>query len=199
IPLGLSLCACLLIPVVGFFAFFWAEGKPAPLRVVDVVYFYFIIGMAYFSFSLITYVKKRRPKFSFPLYVKIPLYGMLIFILVSRTNTPKIRLDNDGRGINYNDVVLFVTNTNNITAAYTDVFSGKAAAYSKEMEARHEFLKNSKGDTCMIDTIQNIPRTIAYYDQDRSVYVIDLMTWFYNKKYIGVKGRKGPLVPLDQQ
>ncbi len=161
----LSLLASLIIPVIGLFVCYWAEGEYPPLRTVNVTYFYFVTGMMYFSFSLLSAIKKRYPDFSLPVYVKIPVYILLVFILFFRTN--------------------------NITVSYRDITSGTAAAYDKERTARHEFLTTFKGDSCIIDSIKNIPVSLFFSElpRDKTSW-INISFWeYYHKKYIGIKGR----------
>lgn len=161
----LSLLASVSIPVIGLFVCFYAEGEFPPLRTVNVSYYYFVAGMMYFSISLLATIKKRYPDFALPVYIKLPVYLILIFILVFRTN--------------------------NISVAYKDITSGTAAAYDKERTARHEFLTNFKGDSCMIDSIKNIPNTLFFAElpRDPKSWINTSYAEYYHKKYIGIKGR----------
>ncbi len=162
----LSLLASIAIPVIGLFVCFWAEGEFPPLRTVNVSYFYFVAGMMYFSVSLLASVKKRYPDFILPFYVKIPIYFILVFILVFRTN--------------------------NISVAYKDITSGTAAAYNKERIVRHEIISTGKNDTCMVDSIKNIPLTLFFAElpRDKKNWINTSYAEYYHKKYIGIKGRQ---------
>ena len=112
VPPLLSLLACLLIPFLGLVGCYWAHGARPVARTVNVIYFYFEIGMMYFSFSSLKYIMKKYPGFRVPAYIKIPL--ILIF--------------------------LFIFRINNISLAYRDIALGGVSAYNKERIARDEFL-----------------------------------------------------------
>jgi hypothetical protein len=162
----ITFTACLAIPVIGLFICFWAEGEYPPLRALNVSYFYFIAGMMYFSFSLIGRIKKRYPDFKFPGYIKLPLYAVLVYLLVFRTN--------------------------NIRVAYKEIISGTASAYDKEEVKRHEFLTSYKGDSCMIDSIRDIPTSLVFVElpRDKNSWINTSFREYYHKKYIGIKGRE---------
>ena len=116
IPWWVSLIACLLVPITGFFLLFWAQGTVPPLRTVNVIYFYFVVGMIYFSLSSIAAIKKRYPDFTLPVYFKLCVYLILVFVLFFRGNPAE-------RG-KHQSVWLKTFRTNNITAAYSDIISG---------------------------------------------------------------------------
>ncbi|HXP50243.1 MAG TPA: hypothetical protein VN922_09830, partial [Bacteroidia bacterium] len=184
IPPWFSLIACLLIPVIGMFLLFWAEGQFPPLRSVNVIFFYFITAMLYFFLSLISYIKKRFPDFTLPAYIKLPAYFMLVFVLAFRTN--------------------------NISVAYKDITSGIASEYNREQTERFEFLTNFKGDSCTIDSIRHVPYSFSFFELPQDFrckktegdennittdaqYFYRMRTSFYryyHKRYIGIKGRK---------
>jgi hypothetical protein len=175
IPWWISLIACLFIPIIGFFLLFWAQGTVPPLRTVNVIYFYFVLGMIYFSLSTIAEIKKRYPDFCFPAYFKLSTYFILVFALFFRGNPTESR--------KRQSIWKRAMKTNNITAAYADIISGTAAAYSKERNERDTYLRNCKGDTCMIDSIRNIPNTIYFIEFPNDSWYSD----YYSKKYIGYK------------
>src|ERR1700739_2396935 len=104
VPPLLCLTACLFIPFIGLIGCYWAQGVRPVARTVNVIYFYFIIGMMYFSFSSLKYIMKKYPGFSIPVFIKIPL--VLVF--------------------------LFIFRINNISLAYRDIVLGGASAYNKE-------------------------------------------------------------------
>ncbi|HXP50363.1 MAG TPA: hypothetical protein VN922_10430, partial [Bacteroidia bacterium] len=73
IPPGFSVMACLTIPVIGSFVHFWATGFRPAQRTIDLFYFYFIAGIMYSLFSVISRIKKQNPNFKIPSYVKFPV------------------------------------------------------------------------------------------------------------------------------
>jgi hypothetical protein len=136
---------------------------------LDLVYFYFIVGMMYFSFSSIARIKKRYPDFSLPVYIKLPLCLLLIYILIFKAN--------------------------NITVAYNDIISGTASAYNNERTEQNKFLTNYKGDSCKIDSIKQVPKSLFFAElpqpaapRDSLGILINYSFYqYYHKKYIGIK------------
>jgi hypothetical protein len=159
------LTGCIIIPFIGLSVCYWAEGEAPPLRAVNISFFYFVTGMLYFSYSLIERIKNRYPEVVLPVYIKLPVYIIIVFLLLFRTN--------------------------NINLAYNDLYTGTAAAYNRERNERHEYLSNFKGDSCMIDSINIIPHTLLFSEllRDNKSWVNTSFWEYYNKKYIGIKGR----------
>ncbi|HXP51420.1 MAG TPA: hypothetical protein VN922_15795, partial [Bacteroidia bacterium] len=175
VPPWLSLIACMAIPVVNVFIYFWATGTPPSQWYINGVFFYFVLVIMYFFLSVIVYVKKRYPDFNIADYIKIPLY--LIFL------------------------GLMVFHTNNITTSYKDVISGNASAYNAERTERDNYIRNNKNDSCMVDSIRNIPHSIFFSEipqgTNNSNGLGICVQWmnnsyygYYHKKYIGVKKNK---------
>ncbi len=162
---GLIFLLCLAIPVTGLFIVFWAMGF-TPERVLNMVCFYFVLGMMYFLFSVFMRLKKRYPDFSLPVYSKLPVYFILMYILFFRTN--------------------------NISVAYADIISGTASAYNRERIEENEFLTNCKLDSCRRDSIKDIPKSLFFSELPQGKEPMDSLTneaffQYYHKKYIGLK------------
>ena len=158
----ISFTICLTIPILGMFINFWAEGEFPQERVMNVIYFYFLIGITYFILSVIALTKKHYPNFSFPLDAKIILSMALIYLCFFQEN--------------------------NITSAYKDLLSGTASAYNKERTERHNYLVNFKGDSCTIFYVKNIPNTLFFYElpPSHSNGMNKVYRDYYHKKYIGL-------------
>lgn len=155
---------CLAIPFSGMFVYFYSSGTAPPPRTVNSMWFYFAAGMVYFSFVTISRIKKRFPNFIPSATIKVSLYGIVLLIFIFRGH--------------------------NITNAYKDIFSGEAVAFSKEMTNRDEYILSFKGDSCMIDSIQHIPKTLYFVELPEKINWMNTGYWeYYNKKYIGIKGR----------
>ncbi len=174
IPLGLSFVACLAIPLVNVFIYFWSTGIAPSQWYLNGIYFYFVTITMYFFLSAVVVIRKRYPNFNIAGYVKIPLY--LIFL------------------------VAIVFRTNNITTSYNDLFSGNASAYNQERIERDNYLRTFKGDSCMVDSIKHIPHSVFFseipQDAKGSEGLGIAIKWlndgyynYYNKKYIGIKKR----------
>ncbi len=183
VPPWLSLIACVAIPVIGPFILFWATGLKPPLRTMNIFCFYFIAGILYFSFSCLVRIKENKPDFSIPVYIKIPVYSILF--------------------------LLFIFRTNNVTNAYKDIISGTASAYNAERNERDAYLRNFKGDSCVIDSIKDIPHSLYFKEIPKNINSLGInsvdentnarrnevlkiyrtaLDDYYHKKYIGIKG-----------
>jgi hypothetical protein len=163
VPPLLCLIACLSIPFIGLIGCYWAQGVRPVGRSVNVIYFYFVIGMMYFSFISLKYIVKKHPGFSLPAYIKIPL--VLIF--------------------------LFIFRINNISLAYRDIALGSASAYNKERAAREEFLLSFKGDSCIVTPIKKVPDSFYFEDitPDRNYWINTSYCAYYHKRFIGLKDK----------
>lgn len=126
------------IPLIGFFPGYWGLGSRPPLRTINTIYFFFLIGIIYFSFVLFFNLNKHNNYFiNFSEWVKY-----LLFILVF------IRL----------------TETNNIKVAYSDLITGKAYQYDLELKRRYQLIGDSKIDTVFVPKLRYIPATIYFDD-----------------------------------
>ncbi|HXP52778.1 MAG TPA: hypothetical protein VN922_22715, partial [Bacteroidia bacterium] len=180
VPPWYSLTLCLLIPLFGPFICFWVQGLRPEARVVNTIYFYFIMGTMYFSFSAIFSIQKKYPSFTLPFYIKVPVIILLLFIM------------------NYHTSILRI---NNITIAYSDITSGRASVYNKERIERDEYLRNSKDDSCFVSPLTHIPESFfcpeipRYIEskKDDSIWnmwcreIREPLCAYYHKKYIGLK------------
>jgi hypothetical protein len=173
IPLWFSFMACMSIPVIGLFIVYWSMGW-IPTRVVDIIYFYFIVGMMYFLICSIAHIKIRYPMLEVPAFIKIGMIFAFIVITYFYKNGYK---------------------TNNIVVAYSDLISGTASAYNKERAEENEYLVSFKGDSCMINSIKNFPQSLFIINLPQPAEPGDslgkLINYsfyqYYHKKYIGIK------------
>ncbi|MGP8215152.1 MAG: hypothetical protein ACLQQ4_06280 [Bacteroidia bacterium] len=166
----LSLAACLIVPFISLFFCFWSQGKvPPQLNTLNGVYFYYVAGMMYFSFSAIVRIKKRHPDLRIPVFIKVPLYLVLVYMTFFRAT--------------------------NVTRAYKDITSGTASVYNLERIKIEETLMNTKGDSCIIDSIKNYPNSLPPLiylggltnDDGMSGFSSTSCCQYYHKKYIGIR------------
>ena len=126
------------IPFIGFFPGYWSLGGQPPLRTINTIYFFFLLGFIYFTFVLFYYLKQRQYKFiQFSRWVNY----LLLILLFSH---------------------LF--QNNNIKTAYSDLFSGKAYRYDLELKRRYDMIKQSTKDTLYIQKLKYKPATIYFDD-----------------------------------
>ncbi|WP_018478912.1 DUF6056 family protein [Pontibacter roseus] len=122
-----------------YFAFAWSTGERATPRVENVICFFFIFGWFYLlQLALHTY--RHQLKYEHLLSPAIPTAALLLFALN----------------------ILSVDS--NVTTAYIDLLSGKAAAYDKALTSRYVSLKASDCKKCEVPPLPAIPKTIYFSD-----------------------------------
>ena len=84
---------------------------------------------------------------------------------------------------------LFMLKQNNVTLAITDLFSGSAYSYNSQMKERYKAIEECTTDSCRVDSLINIPKTIYYKDitSDPSLLSSQWYATFFGKKSIALK------------
>jgi len=159
-----SLASLLLIIFVNTFLPFWSAGISPYGRIVNVIYFIFLIGWFYNVVVLISYFKKR---FNFNLS-RLPKYSYSIALVL---------------------IIVFMLKDNNIKTAYTELLGGDAYNYDKELNDRYNFILESKSDTVVVDSIKNVPKSFFLFDifPDPDVFYNKGYAMYFNKKAIYIK------------
>lgn len=130
------------IPFIGFFTGYWSIGRTPPFRTINVIYFYFLIGLIYLAFVLFFKLKQSNDNFiTFSKWVKYSLF-IIIFIQLGQEN--------------------------NIRTAYSDLFSGKASNYDLELRNRYKIIQNSSNDILHVPELTSTPTTIFCGDISRN-------------------------------
>jgi len=133
-----------IIPVIGFFTGYWSTGLNPPSRTINIIYFYFLMGLVYLTFVVFFKLKQKRNDFiTYSLSVKYLLF-IIIFIQLSQEN--------------------------NIRTAYSDLVSGKAYNYDMELKNRYKIIRNSSKDTILVPMLSFKPRTIYFGDITNDSY-----------------------------
>lgn len=136
--------------------------EPTP-RVINCVYFFFLIGWFYVIGVIFHYFKTRKINLvSFTTARYAVVYGILII-----------------------SIALSFFRSTNVRMIYTDLLRGKAAAFDKEMYGRYALLENSKDDVLYLPPIHSKPLSI-YVDDDIKT---DNNHW-WNKCTAGYFGKK---------
>jgi len=126
------------IPFVGFFTGYWSTGRIPPLRTINVIYFYFLMGVIYLTIVLFFKLKEQGKNFiAYSKWVKYLIF-VVVFIQFSKDN--------------------------NIRTAYSDLFMGKAYNYDLELKKRYNIIQNSYNDTIYVPELKNKPETIFHRD-----------------------------------
>jgi hypothetical protein len=130
-------------------------------------------------------------------------YFFCLQLFLNRLNSENNNSFYTNKLINSITVIAFVMTVfdlnNNITTAYIDLISGKAAAYSNELGERDEMVKLSKTDTCIVAPLSNIPKTIFFVDIKS--HNEDPINLWINKDYSafmhsGLVFTSAPLAPI---
>jgi hypothetical protein len=144
--------------------------EPTP-RVINCVYFFFLIGWFYIIGVLYHYFKKgsvSRADFSFY------RYGILYVLLGASS-------------------FLAFYSSSNVRLIYTDLLKGKAAAFDREMNSRYELLRTSKEDVVYLPAIQSKPLSI-FYDDD----IKEEKDHWWNKCLAGYYGKKAVILSKNE-
>ncbi len=122
------------IPFIGFFTGYWSVGRTPPFRTINIIYFYFLIGLIYLIFVI--FFKLKQNKNDFINYSKWVKYSLFIIIFIQ------------------------LGQENNIRTAYSDLFSGKAYNYDLELKSRYKIIQNSSNDILYVPALTFKPTTI---------------------------------------
>ncbi len=145
-------------PVIGVFPVYYSL-KWVPLRSVNLIYFFFLMGLMYLAFVL--YFKLKATKNDFLVFSKWT--KIFLFILIF------IRLGGN----------------NNIRLAYSDLLTGKAYVYNDELKNRYQIIQENKSQILVLPELTSKPKTIFFEDiKDNSNHWINqcYKTYFYKKE-----------------
>lgn len=132
-PILVFIIVCFL-PFVGFFVSYWSIGYLPPLRTINTIYLYFLIGFLYLNFVLLYRLKKVNKQYIvFSKGVRYLLYVVLI---------------------------IYLTHNKNIKTAYSDLLEGTAYKYDLELNERYQLIRKSKNENCYVPKLNSLPLTI---------------------------------------
>jgi hypothetical protein len=144
---------------------------PSP-RIINCVYFFFLIGWFYVVGVVFHYFRKVKTG---QLHFSMARYGALYGILVI-------------------SIALSFFKSTNVRMMYTDLLKGRAAAFDREMFSRYETLKNSKEDVVYLPPIMAKPLSIFYDDDiktNKDHWWNKCLAGYYGKKAIYMKNSEG--------
>jgi hypothetical protein len=149
--------------IIGMFIGFWSLGERPPLRAINLLFFYFLVSSIYFLICLVNYIRNKGYNFKISATIKMGAYLFLLILIAFKPN--------------------------NFTNAYKDMFSGNAQKFDEQMMARRNYLLQSKADTCTVERIKNIPKTLYFIEPPSDTTDLEYKAFcsFYNKKRITIK------------
>jgi len=161
IKLSYSIVIFLLMLYTNIFIIYWSLGIPPYDRILDFIYFIFLTGWFLIIISLTLFIRNKFgiKEFKLPKYIYAAA-GILI--------------------------VFFIVRENNISSAYSDLFSGKASEFNITLFERYDSISKTGSDSLEIDSIRNIPQTFFFQDitkDPKRPFNIGYGSYF-NKKYI---------------
>jgi hypothetical protein len=158
-----SFIGSLVVICCGLFPGFWSLNARPPGRSINTIYFFFIFAFLYFLITLFYYLKRTRNySFVMPNYIKI----VLIFLILMNTFS-----------------------SGNIITSYSDLLSGRAYKFDKEMKNRYHIITNSESKNCVVPPIENAPLTIYGYEDmelttDKKNWKNDAIAKYFKKESI---------------
>ncbi|MFZ1321950.1 MAG: DUF6056 family protein [Ignavibacteria bacterium] len=149
--------------VVNSFLIFWSIAEAPYGRILNFIYLIFIIGW---------------------------FYNIVVFLYYIRNNFNLFtaRIPNAAFGIALVLILAFGFKDNNIKTAYSDMFSGKASEYDKQLTERYEHIYNSNSDTVFVKSIINVPESFFQHD------IYEKAETMYNEGYAKHFNRKTVLL-----
>jgi len=159
-----SLLACFIFLYTSIFMIIWGIGEFPYDRILNFIYFVFLIGWFWNVTVLIFYIKKKF-KISIEKYPKY-LYA-IAFLMIA----------------------LFLIRENNVRTAYYDLLGGVAYKYDAKLNERYSFLLHSNSDSCEVDSLENTPKTIFVSDitSEPDYWLHKNYSQYFNKKSIRLK------------
>lgn len=149
----------------GFFTCYWSLGLYPPLRTINTIYFYFIIGSIYAGICFAVMIDRSG--------IKVPdlsVFQLLIPLLL---------------------MVYVYKFPGNISTAFADIKDGVAIRYDKELKERYSELRTSDCRICPVNKLKNIPKTLYFKDitENTDQAMLKSFTAFFNKDSIFVENK----------
>ncbi|MEO8209919.1 MAG: DUF6056 family protein [bacterium] len=159
-----ALTGSLIFLFSNIFLIIWSMGIYPYPRIVNFIYFVFLIGWFY-NVAVLTFYINKKFKISverLPGYVYAIAFTMIAFFLIKE---------------------------NNIKTAYYDLLGGVANKYDNEMKTRYEDILQSNSDSCEVDSVRNIPGSFYFSDNaaDPNQFFNQGYELYFNKKSISLK------------
>ena len=145
--------ASIVLLVATFFPTYWSMGESPPGRIINVIYLFFLLGW-FVNVYIFTEYFVRKYKMMF---ARLPKYAVVIMCSFASLS--------------------FLKYDSNIRKAYTDLLTGKASRYDKELTKRYKMIAESQSDICEVGELKSFPTTLFTVD-----ITSDAEDWF-NKAY----------------
>lgn len=149
-PVTLTIIWYLSTNFVMHFLFTYATGFRASTRVENVIHFFFIFGWFYLLQVIVN-------KYGHLIFRAIPAGSPLVTsILAAMFTLQTFSLES------------------NVTTAYLDLISGRAATFNRELNARYRYLKTSDCTSCPITPVTELPKSLYIFNELRPDEVAEM-------------------------
>jgi hypothetical protein len=152
-------------PLIGVFPIYYSL-KWVPARSLNLIYFFFLIGLLYSTFVLFFKLQSTKTEFlTFSKWVRIFLMVLVL-----------IRLGGN----------------NNIRTAYLDILSGKAYSYDQLLKKRYEIILENKSQQIVVPKLEDLPKTIHFEDirEDSNHWINNCYESYFQVKDIRIKSNR---------
>ncbi len=147
---------------LGFFTCYWSLGLYPPMRTINTMYFYCIIGAVYTGICLAVMLQRAK--------IRVPDLSRVAWLILLL-------------------LLLYVYKyPNNVKTAYQDFRSGTAQSYDKELTARYRSLLTNPNRSCSINKLHIFPKTLYFKDITENTDIVMLRNYeaFFDKDSIAV-------------
>jgi len=172
IPVWYAVLLFIGVLAAQLFPSYYGVGIEPTARVINCVYFFFLIGWFY-VIGVIFHHFRTSKNGQFPF--SVARYGVLYVVLIL-------------------SIGLSFLKSTNIRLVYTDLLKGKAAAFDKEMWDRYATIRNTKEDVVYLDPIRSKPLSIFYDDDikaNEGHWWNKCLAGYFGKKTIYLKNPDG--------
>lgn len=152
-------------PLIGVFPIYYSL-KWVPARSINLIYFFFLIGLLYLTFVLFFKLQKTKAEFlTFSKWVKIFLIVLVLIRLGGK---------------------------NNIRTAYADLLTGKAYSYDQSLKKRYETILENKSQQIVVPKLENLPKTIHFEDirEDSNHWINQCYESYFQVQDIRIKSSR---------
>lgn len=165
-----STSTLLFLTFTSFFIPFWSTGMYPQNRVLNMIYFFFLIG---WTINLaVVFARLAEPAQELLKKIDIRRWGFVAAAYV---------------------ILMFSLQTSNFVLVTSDLLSGASLRYSEEMLQIRSQIMNTANDVCTVEDVSTKPRSLyfCFIGADAKDWVNCDYAAYYRKKSICLTGKKG--------
>ncbi len=165
-----STCTLLFLIFASFFIPYWSTGMYPQNRVLNMIYFFFLVG--WMINLAVIFAHLGEPALAFGKKVSIKRWGFVAGAYM---------------------IVLFSLQTSNFVLVTKDLLDGESFRYSAEMQKIQSQLINSADDDCTVEDVKSAPPSLFFYfiGPDAQSWINRSYAAYFRKKSVCLsKGKK---------